>query len=128
MLQVQATEAKANFAELLRTVESGETVVITRHGKKIARLVPDSDQDRADRLEAMKRLKKTRSELGGIKMSTEEIREARHGDSDSNSDADQERAERKAAVERFKAIRKTWEPTGMTREEILALRHEGHRY
>lgn len=110
MLQVQATEAKAKFAELLRNVESGETVVITRHGKKIARLVPDA-------------------ELGGIKMSTEEIREARHGDSDSNSDAaDQERAERKAAVERFKAIRKTWEPTGMTREEILALRHEGHRY
>ena len=34
MLQVKATEAKAKFAELLRTVERGETVVITRHGKK----------------------------------------------------------------------------------------------
>ena len=129
MLQVQATEAKAKFAELLRNVERGESVAITRHGKMIAHIVPAADQERSERLEAMERRKKTRSELGGTKMSTEENLEARDGDSDSNSAvADQERAERKAAVERFKAIRKTWEPTGMTREEILALRHEGHRY
>ncbi len=78
MRQLTVTEAKANFSQLLDAVEQGETVVITRHGKKIAHIVPAADQERADRLEAMERLKKTRSELGGIKMSINEILEARH--------------------------------------------------
>ncbi|MXY36699.1 MAG: type II toxin-antitoxin system Phd/YefM family antitoxin, partial [Dehalococcoidia bacterium] len=33
MREIQSTEAKARFAELLRRVENGETVAITRHGK-----------------------------------------------------------------------------------------------
>ena len=78
MLQVQATEAKAQFAELLRTVERGETVVITRHGKKIAHLVPAADQERAERRAAVEEFKRLRSQLGGINMSIEEILEARH--------------------------------------------------
>ena len=78
MRQLTVTEAKANFSQLLDAVEQGETVVITRHGKKIARIVPAADQERVSRLEAMERLKKTRSELGGIKMSINEILEARH--------------------------------------------------
>lgn len=78
MLQVQATEAKARLAELLRTVEAGETVVITRHGKKIAHLVPAADQERAERRAAIEEFKRIRSETGGIKMSIEEILEARH--------------------------------------------------
>ena len=78
MLQVQATEAKAQFAELLRTVERGETVVITRHGKKIAHIVPAIDQERAERRKAIDNLKRVRSETGGIKMSVDEILEARH--------------------------------------------------
>lgn len=78
MLQVQATEAKARLAELLRTVERGETVVITRNGKKIAHLVPAADQERAERRAAIERLKRVRSETGGIKMSIDEILEARH--------------------------------------------------
>jgi prevent-host-death family protein len=41
MKRIQASAAKARFAELLDEVERGETVVITRHGKPIARLVPD---------------------------------------------------------------------------------------
>ena len=40
MLQVQTSEARVRLAELLRTVERGETVVITRNGKKVAHLVP----------------------------------------------------------------------------------------
>lgn len=78
MLQVQATEAKARLAELLRTVEAGETVVITRHGKKIAHLVPAADQERAQRRAAIEEFKRIRSETGGINMSIEEILEARH--------------------------------------------------
>ena len=78
MLEVQATEAKARLAELLRTVERGETVVITRHGKKIAHLVPAVDQERADRRAAMEEFKRIRSQLGGINMTVEEVLEARH--------------------------------------------------
>jgi prevent-host-death family protein len=40
MKQIQATEAKAKFAEILRTVESGGTIEITRHGRPIARMTP----------------------------------------------------------------------------------------
>jgi antitoxin (DNA-binding transcriptional repressor) of toxin-antitoxin stability system len=39
MKQIQASEAKAKFSELLDEVERGDTIVITRHGKPIARLV-----------------------------------------------------------------------------------------
>lgn len=38
--QVPATEAKARLAELLREVENGETVAITRHGRTVAHLTP----------------------------------------------------------------------------------------
>jgi prevent-host-death family protein len=34
--------AKAHLSELLNTVESGEEVMITRHGRPVARLVPVS--------------------------------------------------------------------------------------
>jgi prevent-host-death family protein len=40
MKQIQATEAKAKFAEILRTVENGGTIEITRHGRPIARMTP----------------------------------------------------------------------------------------
>jgi len=39
---VGAFEAKTNLSALLGRVEQGEIIVITRHGKPIARLVPDS--------------------------------------------------------------------------------------
>ena len=39
MREIQATDAKARLAELLRAVELGEVVAITRHGKPVAHLV-----------------------------------------------------------------------------------------
>jgi prevent-host-death family protein len=48
MKQVQAAAAQACFAELLDEVERGETVVITRHGKPVARLVPDPVRSQDD--------------------------------------------------------------------------------
>jgi len=42
MRRVQVVEAKARFSALLAEVEAGETVAITRHGKVVARLVPDA--------------------------------------------------------------------------------------
>ena len=40
MREIQASEAKTHLASLLDEVERGETLVITRHGRAMARLVP----------------------------------------------------------------------------------------
>ena len=40
MHQVGAFEAKTHLPELLRRVESGESITITKHGKPVAMLVP----------------------------------------------------------------------------------------
>jgi prevent-host-death family protein len=42
MLEIGAFEAKNTLGTLLDRVESGEEVVITRHGRPVARLVPNS--------------------------------------------------------------------------------------
>ena len=78
MLQVQTTEAKAKFAQILRTVEQGETVVITRHGKKIARIIPDEDAELAERKAAVERFKAIRKTWEPTGMTREEILAARH--------------------------------------------------
>lgn len=41
MATVTAFEAKTRFGELLERVSKGEEVVITRHDKPVARLVPE---------------------------------------------------------------------------------------
>ena len=64
MKQIQASQAKAQFAELLDQVERGETVVITRRGKPIARLVREDDERRADALRAMAEIKELRKMAG----------------------------------------------------------------
>jgi len=62
MKQVQASEAKAKLAELLDQVERGETVVITRHGRAIARLVSDAIARQADAARAMAEIEAARSD------------------------------------------------------------------
>lgn len=73
MREVQAAEAKARFAELLHTVEYGETVAITRHGRAIAHLVPAQGQEVADGKEAVERFRSARRRWRRVEMSTEEI-------------------------------------------------------
>lgn len=41
MITVGTFEAKTKFSELLDRVEQGEEVVVTRHGKAVARIVPE---------------------------------------------------------------------------------------
>jgi prevent-host-death family protein len=48
MQEANASDAKARLAELLTAVERGETVVITRHGRRIARLMPETDLKQAE--------------------------------------------------------------------------------
>jgi prevent-host-death family protein len=51
MATVSAFEAKTRFGELLDRVSKGEEVVITRHDKPVARLVPEG----APRLDDVRR-------------------------------------------------------------------------
>jgi prevent-host-death family protein len=44
MAKMSAFEAKTHFGELLDRVSRGEEVVITRHDKPVARLVPEGAQ------------------------------------------------------------------------------------
>ena len=78
MRQLTVTEAKANFSQLLDAVEQGETVIITRHGKKIARIIPDKDAELAERKAAVERLKELRKSWEPTGMTREEILAARH--------------------------------------------------
>lgn len=49
MTEVQASEAKTRFLQLLTQVEQGRSFVITRHGKPVARLSPEAEQRSAER-------------------------------------------------------------------------------
>lgn len=76
MREVQASDAKAHLPSLLDEVERGEVLVITRHGKKIARIVPEPDdrQEKIDRVLAeIEEFRKTMPRI-----SLEEILSARH--------------------------------------------------
>jgi prevent-host-death family protein len=44
--EIQASEAKTHLPRLLDEVERGETLIITRRGRAIARLVPEIDERR----------------------------------------------------------------------------------
>jgi prevent-host-death family protein len=46
MQTIQASEAKTHFLRILSDVERGESVIVTRHGKRVARLIPDAEVDR----------------------------------------------------------------------------------
>ena len=52
-------QARNNLSALIHAVESGEQVVLTRHGKRIARLVPDCEPAPAS--DAQQRRKETRA-------------------------------------------------------------------
>jgi prevent-host-death family protein len=70
MREVGAFEAKNTLGSLLDLVERGEEVVITRHGKRVARLVPDVGRDRAKARQAVEAIIKMRKgvTLGGLKI------------------------------------------------------------
>jgi prevent-host-death family protein len=64
MQTIQASEAKTKFLRILDDVERGASVIVTRHGKPVARIVPEAavDRERVERavqsiLEIRKRTK-----------------------------------------------------------------------
>ena len=76
MREVQAANAKTHLPQLLDAVERGETIVITRHGRPVARLIPDTGNRAALTAQAIDRIKVLRSRKKRI--TTEELLSARH--------------------------------------------------
>ena len=78
MQTIQTTDAKARFAEILRKVEDGETVAITRHGKTVAHLVPAHEHEQAERNAAVERILEIRRRRKPAGMTDEELLAAPH--------------------------------------------------
>jgi prevent-host-death family protein len=76
MREIQASEAKTHLPQLLDEVERGETLVITRHGRAIARIVPEAQQRQEEIDQAIEAIKGLRKRTG--KVSLDEILAARH--------------------------------------------------
>jgi prevent-host-death family protein len=77
MREIPASEAKTHLPQLLDAVERGETVVITRHGRPIARLVPEAKRRQAEIDGAVESIKAMRRRRGrGVNL--EELLGARH--------------------------------------------------
>lgn len=68
MITVGAFEAKTHFSMLLERVAEGEEVVITKHGKPVARLVGAGKAEQVQAQEAFEKLKTLRrgTTLGGL--------------------------------------------------------------
>lgn len=76
MREIQASEAKTHLPQLLDEVERGETIVITRHGRPIARLVPEVERRQVEIARAIESIRARRRRTGRI--TAEELLSARH--------------------------------------------------
>jgi prevent-host-death family protein len=80
MREIQDFEVKAQLSQLLDDVEHGETVIITRRGRPIARIVPQDfarqHQRRTEIESAIDAIKALQKKVG--KVSVEELLFARH--------------------------------------------------
>ncbi|WP_265516647.1 type II toxin-antitoxin system Phd/YefM family antitoxin [Nitratireductor luteus] len=78
MKTVPATEAKAKFSALLSDVERGEIVSITRHGRTIARMVPEESKRPEEVRRAVENIRKLRASLPKTGITIEEVLSWRH--------------------------------------------------
>lgn len=80
MATVTAFEAKTRFGELLERVSHGEEIIITRHDKPVARIVPEGRPRLAEIQDAVRNIRALRQEIGkrkGFKpLSDKEIKDA----------------------------------------------------
>ncbi len=80
MRTIGAREANQRFSELLREVESGKEITITRNGKPVARISPawraaKSDRDRQKAIDEMVAMMERGMPLGGKKFTRDELYE-----------------------------------------------------
>ena len=60
MQTIAIHQAKNNFSALIHAVEEGDEVVLTRHGKRVARIILDKEDDpSADDLQLLKNAEAT---------------------------------------------------------------------
>ena len=65
MSEIGAFEAKNKLSWLLDRVEQGEEIVITRHGKPVARMVPtNAGVDRSEARAALQRMRDRAKQAG----------------------------------------------------------------
>jgi prevent-host-death family protein len=76
MREIQTADAKARLSELLDEVERGETIVITRHGRPIARLVPETLRRREEIETAISEIKALAKRTGKVTLG--ELLSSRH--------------------------------------------------
>jgi prevent-host-death family protein len=77
MKEIGAFEAKNKLAELLDLAESGEEIIITRHGRQVARLGPiQKPFDREAARQAVEEIKQMRK---GMRMDDATIKELING-------------------------------------------------
>ena len=76
MREVQASEAKTHLPRLLDEVEREKTIVITRHGRPIARIVPEAERRQEEIDRAIESIRALRKRTGRI--TVEELLSARH--------------------------------------------------
>jgi len=76
MRKIQASDAKTHLPQILDQVERGETIVITRHGRPIARIVPEAHRRQEEIDKAIAAIKALRQATGRI--SLDELLSARH--------------------------------------------------
>jgi prevent-host-death family protein len=74
--EIPASEAKTHLPRLLDAVERGETLIITRHGRAIARLVPEAERRQDEIDTAIASIGAIRRRTGRITL--EELLAARH--------------------------------------------------
>lgn len=75
MYQVGAFEAKTHFSELLERVNVGEQVVITKHGKKIAKLIPYAhDKKPVGVKSVITAMRGLRKKIGKVGLTLEDIK------------------------------------------------------
>ena len=76
MRDIRASEAKTHLPAILDEVERGETVRITRRGRPIARIVPETDRRQAEVDEAVANIRALGRRTG--KITLKEILSFRH--------------------------------------------------
>jgi prevent-host-death family protein len=79
MSTVTALEAKTRFGELLDRVARGEEIVITRHDKPVARIVPEGQKSLDGVRRAVDSMRKMREEMkrkGFKPLTDKEIKDA----------------------------------------------------
>jgi len=76
-IEIGAFEAKNRLSELLRAAEAGRSIVITRRGRPVARLVPIHDDSSQDLKQLQAALQVVRSEIEGTVDVRELVEEGR---------------------------------------------------